>query len=76
MTEGRVQMIVTTALDVLGILLFAAGAAMLDDLAALHAEYEQWAESMELTTRVLVVDATENFADPDAVWAEVQAFRL
>ena len=29
MTEGRVQMIVTTALDVLGILLFAAGAAML-----------------------------------------------
>lgn len=48
----------------------------LDYLAALHAEYEQWAESMELTTRVLVVDATENFADPDAVWESVQAFRL
>jgi deoxyadenosine/deoxycytidine kinase len=48
----------------------------LDYLAALHAEYEQWAESMELTTRVLVVDAVGAFADPDAVWAEVQAFRM
>ena len=48
----------------------------LDYLVALHTEYEQWAESMELTTRVLVVDATENFADPDAVWAVVQAFRM
>ena len=48
----------------------------LDYLAALHAEYERWAEDMELTTRVLAVDVTESFADPDAVWAAVQALRV
>lgn len=48
----------------------------LDYLAALHAEYEQWADGMELTTRVLVVDATEDFADPEVVWAGIQALLL
>lgn len=47
----------------------------LDYLAALHTEYEAWAEGMSLTTRVLTVDASEKFADADAVWASLQGFR-
>lgn len=44
----------------------------LDYLTALHNEYEHWANEMHLSTRVLVVEADEDFAQADEVFARIQ----
>lgn len=47
----------------------------LDYLTALHNEYEHWAGEMHLSTRVLVVEASEDFADAEEVFKKIQDFR-